>query len=179
MGYKADGKLADLFPDRFVTETAEEIADKVGDRLRARVAMRTPVARLPMAYHSEFEAWIQDRGGRLPRTMRDSWRRTEVIRTDNASMRVEVFSDEPPIDAEGHQIVNFVEEDTKPHLIRARNAKALRYPMGPIFRYGKEVHHPGTQGVHMMRDSLAEMDAMWIEVAQPILDRKAEEYSAR
>lgn len=170
MGYKADGKLANLFPDTFVKETSEEIADAVGDRFRDRVAMRTPVARLPMAYHGDFEEWIRDRGGRIPRTMRDSWVRTKVIRLENSTLRVEIFStDEKAL---------WVEEDTKPHLIRARRAKRLRYPLGPVFRYGIEVHHPGTQGVHMMRDTEAEMEVMWVEIAEPIIERKAREYSA-
>ena len=178
MGYREEGDLEDLFPEAFVTETAEEIVDKVGDRFRDRVAMRTPVARVPQAYNSDFAEWIKDRGGRRPRTMRDSWRRTRVTRSEDGTLQVEVYSDEP-MDSAGRQKVDLVEEDTKPHLIRAKNAKALRYPLGPVFRYNVEVWHPGTQGVHMMRDTEAEIAVEWESMAQPILERKEREYSAR
>lgn len=186
MGYKADGKLAtDLFPRRFVTETAREITEKVGERFRDRVAKRTPVARIPVAYKSDFEEWIADRGGRTPRTARDSWRTTEIVEVGDGVLRVEVFSDEPP-DKHGWQVVDYLEEDTRPHLIRAHVRPgpppyqgSLRFPHGAGFIMRVEVHHPGTQGVHLMRDTAAEMETMWVEIAEPILDRKAEEFSAR
>lgn len=180
MGYKREeGSLDDLFPEKFITSASEEITDNVGDQLRDAVAKRTPVARVPQAYHADFSAWIKDRGGRTPRTMRDSWRRSEVHREDDGTIVVEVFSDEPVIDAEGRQKVDFVEEDTKPHLIRAKRAKRLRFPQGPSFRYAIEVHHPGTQGVHMVRDSEAEFTTRWEQIAERVLPEKESEYSDR
>jgi hypothetical protein len=177
VGYKADGDLGtDLFPERFITETAEEIADAVGDRFRDGVAKRTPVARLPQAYTGDFIEWIKDRGGRTPRTMRDSWRRSTVKRNPDGTLTVEIYSDEP-MDSQGRQKADLVEEDTRPHLIRAKRAKALRYPFGPVFRYNVEVWHPGTQGVHMCRDTEAEMEVAWETIARPILERKEREYS--
>jgi len=176
MGYHADGKLADLFPKDFVPDTAKAITDEVGTRLRDKVATKTPVARTPQAYKGDYVEWTADRGGRQPRTMRDSWTRTKVEENDDGSgFTVEVFSDEP-VDDHGYQKVDYVENDTKPHLIRARNAKALRYPMGPVFKYGVEVFHPGTQGVHMVRDSEAEIEAQWEQIAGSILDSKEQEY---
>ncbi len=59
----------------------------------------------------------------------------------------------------------------------ALQLKSLRYPMGPSFHYNVEVWHPGTQGVHMMRDTEAEMEVQWEEIAAPILDRKEAEFS--
>lgn len=49
----------------------------------------------------------------------------------------------------------FVEEGTRPHIIRPRNAKALFWPGAahPV----KFVHHPGTTGVGMFRQTAAEM----------------------
>lgn len=179
MGYNSQGTLADdLFPAEFVPDTAKAITERVGEAWRDKVARRTPTARVPEAYHADFEDWIIDRGGRLPRTMRDSWRVTDVTRAGNEVYRVEVFSAEKPIDAEGRQIVDFVEDDTRPHLIRAKRAKALRFPAGPVFRYAKEVWHPGTQGVHMLRDSEAEIDLTWGEIAAPIVQAKEDEWNA-
>lgn len=179
MGYHSVGTLAeDLFPAKFVPDTGKAIAEEVGQRFRDKVAVKTPTARPPEAYHGNFEEWILDRGGRTPRTMRDSWRKTEVTREGDDVFRVEVFSIEKPIDAEGRQVVDFVEEDTRPHKIAAKKAKRLRFPVGPVFRYAIEVWHPGTQGVHMMRDAEAEIDIGWEQIAQPILQAKEDEYNA-
>jgi hypothetical protein len=182
MGYRSNDELADLFPERFVEDTSREITDRVGDRLRDGVAMRTPVARLPAAYKGDFEDWIGDRSGRPPRTMRDSWVRTEVARVGDDILRVEVYSDEP-LDEHGWQKVAYVEDDTKPHLIRAHLREggrqgSLRFPMGANFMLRVQVHHPGTQGVHMLRNSLAEMEVMWIEIGEEVLEAKAAEYNA-
>lgn len=179
MGYTQVGSLAeDLFPAEFIPATGKAITEEVGQRFRNQVAIKTPVARPPEAYHGDFEDWILDRGGRKPRTMRDSWTTTVVTRVGDDIFRVEVFSSEKPIDAEGRQIVDFVEEDTRPHKIRAKNAKRLRFPVGPVFRYAIEVWHPGTQGVHMMRDSEAQIDISWEEIAAPIVSAKEDEYNA-
>jgi hypothetical protein len=78
----------------------------------------------------------------------------------------------------------FVEETTKPHLIRAHvrpdgKQGSLRYPMGPSFHYNVEVWHPGTQGIHMMRDTLAEIQISWDAIADGVLERRIEEWNAR
>jgi hypothetical protein len=39
----------------------------------------------------------------------------------------------------------FIEEGTKPHGIRARDARALRFTMGGASIYARRVHHPGTE----------------------------------
>ena len=38
----------------------------------------------------------------------------------------------------------WVENGTQPHVIRARNAKALRFVQNGAVRFATEVHHPGT-----------------------------------
>lgn len=50
----------------------------------------------------------------------------------------------------------FVEYDTKPHIIEPKNKEALRFninrrmgPKGSHFIFAKRVHHPGTRGHHM------------------------------
>lgn len=47
----------------------------------------------------------------------------------------------------------FVEEDTKPHIIRARRAKMLRFVQNGRVRFARSVRHPGTKGTHFMRDA--------------------------
>jgi hypothetical protein len=58
----------------------------------------------------------------------------------------------------------FIEEGTKPHEIRAINAKALSFPFGvgplrPGGSFGsifvKSVHHPGTKAQHIFANTLA------------------------
>ncbi len=40
----------------------------------------------------------------------------------------------------------FVETGTRPHIIRARNARFLRFVQDGVVRYAKQVQHPGTPG---------------------------------
>lgn len=40
----------------------------------------------------------------------------------------------------------FVHWGTKPHVIRPKNRKALRWAAGGIFHFAKKVHHPGYKG---------------------------------
>lgn len=39
----------------------------------------------------------------------------------------------------------FVHDGTKPHIIRAKNGKALRWPSGGKFAFRRMVRHPGTR----------------------------------
>lgn len=47
----------------------------------------------------------------------------------------------------------FVEEGTRPHVIRARRAKALRFYQGGELRFARSVNHPGTKPAHFMKDA--------------------------
>jgi hypothetical protein len=170
MGYTATGKLRNLFPSQeWVDEVAHDTVDEVGTRIRDGAAKRTPVARLPEAYKGDFASWITDRGGRTPRTLRDKWVKGDVLRMDTTTS-VTIENLDP--------ICVFVEETTRPHLIRANVAKSLRFPAGPSFHYAKEVWHPGTQGVHMMRDTLSEMASLWATIGEQVLERKIADFNA-
>jgi hypothetical protein len=180
MGYTGES-FEDLFADEYVETASRRIVDRVGTRIRDRAAMKTPVARLPRAYRGDFEEWIQDRGGRTPRTLRDSWEKSDVDRLPGGRVRVEIFNPDP--------VAIFVEENTRPHVIRAKmridvetgriRRGALRFPQGNTFIYRQEVHHPGTQGVHMLRDALAWAEASWPEEGRRVLSELARVYSAR
>lgn len=54
--------------------------------------------------------------------------------------------------------VLFEEGGTKPHIIRARNARVLKFPgtngFGGKMIYTALVHHPGTKGRHVLRNAL-------------------------
>lgn len=45
-------------------------------------------------------------------------------------------------------------DGTRPHLIRPRIRKALRFPVGGTVVFSQLVHHPGTQGSHFLLRAL-------------------------
>lgn len=51
----------------------------------------------------------------------------------------------------------FVELGTRPHIIRARNAQALRFRWHGRTFYAKSVHHPGTPAKSFLRRALREV----------------------
>ena len=51
----------------------------------------------------------------------------------------------------------YIEEGTRPHKIRARNAKYLRFVVGGQVVYAKEVHHPGTKAQHVLTRAVREV----------------------
>lgn len=50
----------------------------------------------------------------------------------------------------------FVHWGTKPHIIRPKDRKALRWPAGGAFAFAKEVHHPGYKGDRWLERASAE-----------------------
>lgn len=180
MPFRTNHRFKDLYNPRFVTDVGHEIVDRVGDSFRGAVARRTPVARIPAAYKGDFEEWIADRGGRVPRTLRDAWRRSGVINVEGMGLRVTIDNPDP--------IVKYVEFDTKPHAIRAKQRVgkdgalyqgSLRFPSGPVFIHRVEVWHPGTTGVHMLRDGAAEIEVTHVSIAERVLDEAAATYHQR
>lgn len=53
-----------------------------------------------------------------------------------------------------HPAVRYVLDGTRPHLIRARRAKALKFDVGGRTVYAKVVRHPGTSANNFMRRAL-------------------------
>jgi hypothetical protein len=50
-----------------------------------------------------------------------------------------------------HPAVRFVLDGTRPHIIRPRNARALRFDVGGRTVHAKIVHHPGTRANFLAR----------------------------
>jgi hypothetical protein len=180
MGYSADGSIAELFPEDFIDRVAREAVTEAGKDLEEHVTRRTPIADLPAAYAGKVQPWIIDRRGRLPGTARRSWFRTPITVADG------VYS--ISVDTDDDKMV-YIEHDTAPHVIRPRilwrvvpdgkggtkQVRAmLRFPgRDGRFHFAPEVHHPGTAGVHMMRDSLGELEIRWEGYAIRALERQA------
>lgn len=167
MGYTATAPLRELWPEELPEQVAIEAARRVGVLIEDEATERTPTAETPLAYFfaGGTVAWIKDRKGRQPGTMRGSWETLPMEIEPGPAVRVTVHNtDEKTI---------YVEEDTRPHLIKAKKAEFLRFPMGPRFLYRRQVSHPGTQGVHMMRDALAVADVNWPRIVQQVFEEMA------
>jgi HK97 gp10 family phage protein len=71
------------------------------------------------------------------------------VKTGNLrrSIGVEVETDKVTIGPNLRQApyAGYVEFGTKPHVIKPRKAKALRFTVGGVTVYAKLVHHPGTK----------------------------------
>ena len=52
------------------------------------------------------------------------------------------------------QYARFENDGTRPHIIKARRKKALRFVQGGQIRFAKQVHHPGTRGSHFLDRAL-------------------------
>lgn len=55
-----------------------------------------------------------------------------------------------------HPAVRFVLDGTRPHIIRPRRAKALRFEVGGRVVFSKIVHHPGTRANNFLARALRE-----------------------
>jgi hypothetical protein len=51
----------------------------------------------------------------------------------------------------------YVENGTRPHVIRPRRRKALKFKVGGRTVFATVVHHPGTKGVHFMARAVREV----------------------
>lgn len=63
-----------------------------------------------------------------------------------------------PAGAEGEMVwpvpyASFVDQDTRPHQIVARRARALRFQVGGRVVFARSVQHPGTKGARFVDDA--------------------------
>jgi hypothetical protein len=167
----------------------DRTTSRVGDRLHSEVRRRTPVAAPPPGLSATQFAGSR---GRAPGTLKASWRTGKVEKTRTATglegRAIDEYTEDPQ--------APHVEWPTRPHIIRPNpnrgaasviaSGKPRRAGSDPGARlrfvnsfgrivFAKEVHHPGTQGTHMMRDSLAELDASWREIGDEEMARWARE----
>lgn len=175
MGYSANAPVQALYDEAPLVSACDRMADRMIDDLEREVRHRTPVAHPPPGVSRTQFAGAR---GRMPGTLKASWERTDVDRTvapgGTPRFEGEAFTRDP--------IGPLVEHPTRPHLIRPRVDRApasvtatgrprrggadpqaaLRYvnAHGRVV-YAREVHHPGTEGTHMMRDSIMEVEATW------------------
>lgn len=160
MGYVGNS-LAELGDLSATREAARRITPRAGRLLHRQVVDRTPVAEEAPVWRIEGVDFVRARGGRVPGTLRNSWKLgTLEARVEGGTYSVDVWTDDP--------VAVYVEYPTRPHVIRARRVSNLRFPdeTGTRFRFTPEVHHPGTQGSYMLRDSLALLRMEWEAIAR-------------
>jgi hypothetical protein len=186
--YSANADLQDLFAPEPLERSITRVTERVGERLTETVRRNTPVAVAPPGLSPTQFAGGR---GRAPGTLKNSWQTSDVEHRRTAAgtpgRAIESYTLDP--------IAPHVEYPTRPHLIRPSKDRraasvlatskrqraggdpqaALRFvnAHGRVV-FANEVHHPGTQGTHMMRDALAEVDATWAEtVGRDELERWA------
>lgn len=171
MGFTSDGDLADLFDQAPMRRAVDRMARGVASLMHEEVQRRTPVASPPPGWSAaEYAA----HRGRVPGSLRESWRTTEPAPVRQVGgtegVAVEVVTDD--------YVGIFVENGTKPRRIEPkRRGKMLAMPAaGGGMRFAPVVDHPGTQGAHMVRDGMADVAATWPErVGRDEVDRWARE----
>lgn len=92
---------------------------------------------------------VRNARGRVPvrsGELRDSIGST--LSTTSSAVRLEVFATAPH--------ARFVHEGTRPHEIRPRHARALRFQIGGRVIFAQRVRHPGTRAVPFLAAAVAE-----------------------
>lgn len=69
-----------------------------------------------------------------------------------------------------HPKFKFVEEDTKPHVIKPKDKKFLRFKIGGKVIFTKKVDHPGTRGKHSFAKADAFVEAQLYAQVQNAVD---------
>jgi hypothetical protein len=112
---------------------------------------------------------LEQRSRIFARTLANEWER-ELKRTnpiDSGNMRDHTTARDSisPIGARVEAVVGtdyakFVSEGTRPHVISARNARALRFTWHGRTVYFKSVNHPGTQANDWWTRSIKELPSL-------------------
>jgi hypothetical protein len=168
MGYTANAKLEHFGRPEALIAAAERTVERVGDRLLSLTKEHTPIAKPPP--NVDLDWWMRSRKGRLPGTLRESWRTGTVeVLEDGRLVRIEVYTNDA--------IAPFVEYPTMPHIIVPRNPGGLLHFFNALGEsvYATIVHHTGTKGSFMLTTALAEIAVIWQEIGGEELERWARE----
>ena len=67
----------------------------------------------------------------------------------------------------GASYARYVEKGTRPHEIKARRRKALRWPVAGGFAFAKSVKHPGTKGTFFLQKAIEHVEPVLAEKLVP------------
>ncbi|MDQ1018975.1 hypothetical protein [Streptomyces afghaniensis] len=107
--------------------------------------------------------FLRLRGGHIERRLARKTKRVADIARNEAPGRMGQFVDwhieEGPSGLQGvitcdHPAARFVLDGTRPHIIRPRHAKALRFEVDGGVVYSAIVRHPGTRANNFLRRAL-------------------------
>lgn len=170
VSYHATKSLASLADPALVDRAADRITHDTGSAMVANMKERTPVAKAPGGGLS-VEDWLRGRSGRRPGTARESWRETPVERLGDDRRRVSAESRD--------KVVEFLNDGTPPHTIRARNAGALAFPSATHANTEdgmvvvNRVQHPGTPPLAIVDRGLAATAADFERIGREGVERWA------
>jgi hypothetical protein len=71
----------------------------------------------------------------------------------------------------GAKHARWVEEGTKPHVIRPRRKKWLRFEQNGAIRFSKKVHHPGTKPRPFMQRARDKVEPLFERLCVEAVDR--------
>ena len=161
-------RLAPIFDASLTRATAQRMAARGTRQLHARVVEFTPVAPPPDPVELQSAKRAALRARRPPGTLKRSWRETPVVETRPGVYEGGTETDDP--------IAQFVEEDTRPHLIeQSRPGLPLAWVKDGEWHRATHVHHPGTRGAHMAAKGALVVEA---EVEAGLLDFEADRMAA-
>lgn len=66
---------------------------------------------------------------------------------------------------------SYVDQGTRPHVIQARRAKALRFVMGGVVVFRRSVHHPGTRPRDFSGQERSRVIRLLPDVALSVMER--------
>lgn len=114
---------------------------------------------------SRLARLLRMRGGRVERKLRERTARVAAIARSEAPGSMGLYISwkiqEAPRGLQGvivcdHPAVRYVLDGTRPHIIRPRRVKALRFDVGGRTVFAKIVHHPGTRSDPFLQRALRE-----------------------
>ena len=136
----------DISGDKAIQETFKQFIPKV---------QKQALARLGAAIHDDVKERIgkHTKSGALEQSLR-------IIKSDSEFV---IYND---LQRAPH--ARFVHWGTRPHVIRPKKRKALRWPVGGTFAFAKKVNHPGYEGDAYFAKAAAEAPALFARIVQQL-----------
>lgn len=123
-----------MFRVRVIAKGVRRALQLLDDRITSSARQALGQAAAYAAERARTTSTFKDRTGRLRRSIQRGAKSTYslFVRT-------------------GARYALFVEDGTRPHVISARRARALRFVVGGTTVFRTSVRHPGTKATHFMR----------------------------
>lgn len=124
------------------------------------------------AFEAFKEVYVSELRARTPKATRQTSEAWEARRI--GPFKYEVFNTKTTENGE-ITIVKLLEEGTKPHMIRAKNKKALHWQKGTKDFFAKSVMHPGYRARQFVK-AVIEDDRVFEEFTRMFLQKLGEKF---